>query len=206
MHVEFIKYREALPAVVTLPQLEYTYEEVSHVMIPEMLDLHYTKLHQGYIDRYNKAQATLKMTELVSEPKTEDEKALLFNLGGYLNHCLFWKSFNPKESTHNPSDKLSFLISKSFPKGLFQEIVEILPKIRGSGWIWLCYSKETELLNLEITMNQDFPLSAVLLNIDLWEHSYMQQYKIDKVQYLTAIFSVLNWESASNRLEEILNE
>ncbi|KAI5138629.1 superoxide dismutase, Fe-Mn family, partial [Nematocida ausubeli] len=188
------------------PRLNYTYEEVSHIMIPEMLDMHYTKLHQGYIDRYNKAQSVMQMTQLIYTPEKEEEKALLFNLGGYLNHALFWKSFSPAEEAHVPSDRLSTLIGNSFPKGLCQEMVEILPKIRGSGWIWLTYCRTTELLQLETTMNQDFPSTPILLNIDLWEHSYMMQYKIDKVEYIRAMYSALNWKYASERLERILNE
>ncbi|KAI5189664.1 superoxide dismutase, Fe-Mn family [Nematocida minor] len=206
MHIEFKDYRESLPSAVRLPKLDYTYEEVSSVMITEMLDLHYSKLHQGYIDRYNKAQSSMNLTQLIYTPEKEEEKALLFNLGGFLNHSLFWKSFNPNKETHILSDKLEHLIKKSFQKDLCEEIVDMLPKIRGSGWIWLTYCKATDLLQLEITMNQDFPNTPILLNIDLWEHAYLIQYKVDKVQYITSLYSILNWKFASERLDRILNE
>ncbi|KAH9386475.1 superoxide dismutase, Fe-Mn family [Nematocida major] len=206
MHTEFVKYRESMPSVVQLPQLDYTYKEMAHVMAPEMLDLHYAKLHQGYIDRYNKAQSTMKMTQLVYTPEKEEEKALLFNLGGYLNHTLFWKSISPKKEFHTPSEKMLSMINASFPRGLCKEMVDILPRIRGSGWIWVTYSRATELLQLETTMNQDFPKTPVLLNVDLWEHSYLMQYHSDKAKYVTSVYSILNWKFASERLEQILNE
>lgn len=206
MHSNFKAYREDLPLSVKLPELDYSYEDVSSVMMTDMLVFHYKVLHQGYIDRYNKGQSTMKVHSVSRHPTAENEKALLFNLGGYLNHSLFWKSFTPDKKAHAPSSALEVLIKKSFQKDLCEEIVSLIPRIRGSGWIWLTYSKRTDLLNLCITMNQDFPEEPVLINIDLWEHSFMPQYKTAKDAYVVSLYSIINWQFASERLEAILNE
>jgi superoxide dismutase len=51
-----------------------------------------------------------------------------------------------------------------------------------SLWIWLVYNKGTGMLEIEIAENQQMMLDksnllVPLLNIDLWEHAYCQDYK-----------------------------
>jgi hypothetical protein len=52
--------------------------------------------------------------------------------------------------------------------------------VQGSGWVWLGLIKDSKLLKVETTANQD-PLAAKglvpLLGIDVWEHAYYLQYK-----------------------------
>lgn len=199
MHLEFGEYAKSLPEKAELPALDFTYGEVSHIMGEEMLKLHYTKLHQGYIDRYNKGRS--QSGSSLGAPKTQAEKSLLFNLGGYINHALFWKSFSPKEEDQKKSPELARVLKESFGDRLYEDIESQLPLIMGSGWIWLMYSREEKKAFLAVTMNQDFPATGVpLLNIDLWEHSYYLQYKVDKIAYLKAVYSSLNWRYAGERL------
>ncbi|EIJ89318.1 superoxide dismutase, Fe-Mn family [Nematocida parisii] len=207
MHINLFRYRESLSSAVQLPRLEYSYADMSDIMSEEMLDIHYSKLHQNYINQYNKIQAQKKMTQLVYTPQTEEEILLLFFLGGHLNHSLFWQSFHPSSSKHTPSKRLSTLLSNSFSEGLLNSILNVVTsnKIRGSGWIWLAYNENTELLYLDITMNQDMLSVPVLLNIDMWEHAYFIQYKVDKIDYINKLYSIINWENASNRLDKILD-
>jgi len=204
MLLEFKEYKEALPEKAVLPELEYSYKEVEELMSEEMLKLHYTKLHQGYIDRYNKGIEKMKIKS-IGEPKTQEEKSLMFNLGGYLNHALFWRSFSPYERNYECSKELGSLVKDAFGgmEKLFELFESKLPLIMGSGWIWLVYNRKTKKLEVEITMNQDFPQEGVLLlNIDMWEHAYYLQYKVDKIKYLKTVCKTLNWRYASERLKK----
>ncbi|KAI5181470.1 superoxide dismutase, Fe-Mn family [Nematocida sp. AWRm80] len=215
----FRKYKQALPKQAVLPQLPFEYTDIEAVMNKELLSLHYEKLHQGYIDRYNAGLQKLKLEKL-EDIDTEEEKALLFDLGGYINHSFFWLSLGPKSAhpkeiptTEEPpalnsediSTELKDLIQTSFTtlSNLYKEIAASIKRIRGSGWIWLLYYPKQKRLAIDITMNQDFPTEGVpLLNIDLWEHAYYLQYKVDKLKYLKAVFSILNWKYASERVSQ----
>lgn len=205
MHTEFTKYLYNLPEA-SLPPLDFSYSDVSGIMSEEMLDLHYKHLHQGYIDRYNKAVSEEGIKSISMEKKhTEKEKVILFNLGGYINHAFFWKSFSPRKEDYEMSKDMQELVQKTFKNinGFTEEVLSLLPKIRGSGWIWLVYLPCESSLRLEITMNQDFVLTNVpLLNIDLWEHAYYLQYKVDKVTYVKSLIGALNWKFASIRLNQ----
>lgn len=209
MHLEFSKYLSNMQEV-SLPPLDYRYNEVSSIMHEEMLDLHYKFLHQGYINRYNKMITAEKIKSLpVKDKYFGRDKVLIFNLGGYLNHSLFWKSFSPKKSDYVMSDEMKKLFEKTFSntKNFTDKILNLLPNIRGSGWIWLMYIPKNSSLRLRTTMNQNFPLSGIpLLNIDMWEHAYYLQYKVDKVKYVTNIVSTLNWKFASERLAKARKE
>lgn len=39
-----------------------------------------------------------------------------------------------------------------------------------------------------------------LLGVDVWEHAYYLQYKNVRLNYVEAIFDIVNWEDVSNRL------
>ncbi|KAI5191250.1 superoxide dismutase, Fe-Mn family [Nematocida sp. AWRm77] len=203
MRAEFKEYKEDLPKNAVLPKLKYTYKDVDYIMKEHMLVLHYTKLHQGYIDRYNKKLNDLNISSL-SEASPEDQVFLLFNLGGYINHAFFWESFSHRKEDYVCSKELKSLITTQF--GSVEKLCEVIEskiaKIMGSGWIWLVYQhgQESPLL-VSTTMNQDFPLEGVpLLNLDLWEHAYYLQYEVDKVMYIRSLCRSLNWSFASERL------
>ncbi|OAG29735.1 superoxide dismutase, Fe-Mn family [Nematocida displodere] len=203
MVLEFKTYLEELPKKLERKDLQFTYAEVADVMCEELLMLHFEKLHQGYIDRYNTAIGKMGLSS-IGAPKTDEEEALLFNLGGSINHALFWLSFSPHPSSHQASEALTAQVSKDFGsfEELFDRIVALVPKIRGSGWIWLMYHPKSATLALEVTMNQAFPHQGVpLLNIDMWEHAYYLQYKVDKIGYLKKLYAILNWKEASHKLE-----
>lgn len=202
MKLEFGEYMRDLPEKAERPELRYSYEDVKDVMSVKMFQLHFESLHQGYIDRYNKKKGEMKVTS-VQKAETQDEKVLLFNLGGYINHSLFWLSFNPDPSAHACSDELEKMLARDFggKEGLFSKILEAVPKIMGSGWIWLMYRKKDGKLSLEISMNQNFPSENVpLINLDLWEHAYYLQYGVDKTKYLSSLYRIIDWKTASDRL------
>lgn len=204
----FTEFLCDLPSSFTLPELPYAYDALKPQINEEVMVLHHTKLHQGYVTRYNDGMKKLGIKKLPESPTCEDEKALLFNLGGHVNHTLFWNSQSPhktKDEGNVCSAELQGLIEKKFGSldGLKEEIDKKVPLIRGSGWIWLGYCRESKELGLCTTMNQDFPMhrsGVPLLNIDLWEHAYYLQYKTEKMEYLNKLWEVMNWEYASKRL------
>lgn len=76
--------------------------------------------------------------------------------------------------------------------------------VQGSGWAWLGYNKEAARVEIATCANQD-PLVTKglvpLLGVDVWEHAYYLQYKNVRPDYLNAIWSVINFDNVSERLE-----
>ena len=78
----------------------------------------------------------------------------------------------------------------------------------GSGWAWLVLDNNKKLI-IGSTPNQDNPLMDIselkgtpLLGLDVWEHAYYLKYQNKRPDYITAFWSVVNWEVVAKRFEE----
>jgi Fe-Mn family superoxide dismutase len=70
----------------------------------------------------------------------------------------------------------------------------------GSGWAWLVL--ESGKLHVGSTPNQDNPVmkgNTPIIGIDVWEHAYYLKYQNKRADYVTAWWSVVNWEKAGER-------
>ncbi|MBQ9834245.1 MAG: hypothetical protein IJO33_03535 [Bacilli bacterium] len=86
-----------------LPTLLYSKEALEPFIDTHTMGLHYHKHHQNYLNKLNELlikndyDYRFSLTELLFQidnfPK-KDQENILFNLGGALNHNLYWKSMN----------------------------------------------------------------------------------------------------------------
>lgn len=195
-----------------LPNLPYEYEALEPVISGEIMRVHHTKHHQTYVnnlnaalEKYAQAEAKNDLAEMVNL-----QSAIKFNGGGHLNHSIFWTNLAPKSKGggEGPNGELMDAIQEEF--GSLQRFIEafntMTAAIQGSGWGWLGYNKATGLLELTTCANQD-PLSTKglvpLLGIDVWEHAYYLQYKSARVDYLKAIWSIVNWQNVQERFRAV---
>src|ERR1700710_2730185 len=88
----------------TVPDLPYPYDALEPHIGAETMRVHHDKHHQAYVD---KANAALDGTGLEDAPPREiltrltelapDKRAAIRNnVGGHLNHSLFWESMTPE--------------------------------------------------------------------------------------------------------------
>ena len=193
------------PQPFTLPALAYAYDALEPHLDARTMEIHFTKHHQAYIDNANRCLAEypdlLKLTAeaLVKDLRVAPEKIrglLRNNLGGHLNHSLFWGILSPK-GARSPSNELATAIDTNF--GSFDAFKERLLSSAatrfGSGWAWLSIAPDRRLV-VHSTANQDSPLLEGLipvLGIDVWEHAYYLKYQNLRVDYVKAVMQVLDW-------------
>jgi Fe-Mn family superoxide dismutase len=82
-----------------------------------------------------------------------------------------------------------------------QQVNEAGVKRFGSGWTWVVRGADGS-LSVESTPNQDTPLmegKTAILGIDVWEHAYYLKYNNRRPDYLTAWWSVVNWDTVQER-------
>jgi Fe-Mn family superoxide dismutase len=105
-----------------------------------------------------------------------------------------------------PSAELSAAITRDFGSmDAFKTAFNQAATTRfGSGWAWLIVKDGK--LQITSTPNQDNPLmdvvevrGAPVLAVDVWEHAYYLKYQNKRADYLTAWWSVVNWNTV-NRL------
>ena len=188
-----------------LSDLPYDFNALDPVISAEIMQLHYSKHHQGYVTNLNAA-----LEKYAEVEKKEDigamialQGAIKFNGGGHINHSIFWTNLC-KGGNALSNGELSRAITQEF--GSFDAFVEKMTTttvaIQGSGWGWLGYDKTKKRLIIATCPNQD-PLSILgfvpLLGIDVWEHAYYLQYKNVRADYVKNIWKVVNWKNVEER-------
>ena len=193
-----------------LPKLPYSYDSLEPHIDAQTMEIHYTKHHQGYVDKLNVALEN--HSELQDKPledllwtldsiPEEIKKAVRNNGGGHLNHSLFWKIMSP-DGGGEPQGKLAEAINKDlggFDK-FKEDFINAARTVFGSGWAWLVKDGSGKLL-VQSTSNQDSPVMAgltPLLGLDVWEHAYYLKYQNKRPDYIGAFWNVINWDEVNN--------
>lgn len=194
-----------------LPPLPYDFNALEPFISAEIMNLHYTKHHQAYVNNFNKALE--QFADAAAKQDLNAMAALLpalkFNGGGHTNHSIFWTNLSPQNKSGGipPEGALAEKIKVEF--GSLQQLIDLMSAkavaLQGSGWVWLGLDKGANHLTLTPCDNQD-PLSMKglipLLGIDVWEHAYYLQYKNVRADYVKAIWNIVNWKNVAERFEK----
>jgi len=191
-----------------LPKLPYAYDALEPHIDARTMEIHHTKHHNGYTTKLNAAIAGTdlegKSIEGILADLDMNNGAVRNNGGGFYNHCLFWEVMSPNGGG-TPSGELADAIAAEFGSfDAFKEKFSAAAGTRfGSGWAWLCVHKGGA-LEICSTPNQDNPLMPgagcgghPILGLDVWEHAYYLNYQNRRPDYVSAFFSVINWEKVA---------
>ncbi len=196
--------------VFELPKLDYNYDAFGTYISGRIMELHYTKHHQTYVDKLNAAVASApelqgkSLEELIMHLDTAPEAvrtAVRNHGGGHYNHTLFWQCLSPNSDKSPSGDLLSGLEAKygSF-QGFVDEFSAKALGVFGSGWAWLQPD-----LSIVTTANQDNPImnggATPVLGLDVWEHAYYLDYTYNRADYVKAWWEVVDWQKTRERYE-----
>lgn len=198
----------------SLPKLPYAFNALEPHIDAKTMEIHYSKHHQGYVDKLNAALADHQelfqnsvealVTKLNELPEPV-QKAVQNNGGGHANHSLFWTIFSPDGGGEPNGDLASAITAKFSDFASFkQEFSSTAASQFGSGWGWLVVNQQKELEVLS-TPNQNSPLTqgkTPILGVDVWEHAYYLHYQNRRTDYLEAFWQVVNWSEVERRFAE----
>lgn len=191
-----------------LPPLPYAYNALEPFIDKQTMEIHYTKHHQAYVTKLNEAKAKApswnygSLNEVLANienfPK-ELQTAIRNNGGGHYNHTLFWSLL---KTNTKPSEKVLKMINENFESldNFKQQFTKAALGTFGSGWAWLI--RQDGKYKIISTPNQDNPLmngivkdlGTPVIALDVWEHAYYLKYQNKRADYITAFWSVLNWD------------
>lgn len=192
----------------TIPDLPYDFGALAPAIAPEIMELHYTKHHQGYVnnlnialEKYGEAEKKGDIAGMIAM-----QKAICFNGGGHVNHSIFWTNLAPVHAGGGVVVQGDLLktIERDFGslEGFIEKMSTVALAIQGSGWAWLGWNKNFNRLEIAHCANQD-PLSMTglipLLGLDVWEHAYYLQYKNVRADYIKNFWKVVNWRNIQER-------
>lgn len=188
-----------------LPKLPYHFDALEPVMSRETVELHYTKHHQGYIDKLNKL---VEGTEL--EEKTLEELIVNIQAGDIYNnaaqawnHEFFWNCMSP-DGGGQPGGHVSEIIVRQFGSldNFREEFTTAATSLFGSGWVWLARLKNGA-FSIEKTQNANNPLTeghTPLLTLDVWEHAYYVDYRNERKAFVKGFWDLVNWDFVEAQL------
>jgi Fe-Mn family superoxide dismutase len=179
----------------TLPELGYDYGALAPSISGTIMELHHSKHHQAYVTGANAALAGLAAARDAGDLANVNklEKDLAFNLGGHVNHSIFWTNLSPNGGD-KPTGELAAAIDDQF--GSFDKFVAhftaVALGVQGSGWAVLAYDSIGKRITIFQLFDQqgNVPLGLIpLLMLDVWEHAYYLDYKNVRADYVKARFS-----------------
>ncbi len=200
-------------------ELKYNFNELEPHIDELTMVTHYTKHHAAYTANLNAAvdkhpELSHKSIEdllnnLDQLPDEASRTAVRNNGGGYYNHNLYFSTLSPKGS-QKPEGELLKQIEADF--GGFDSLKEKLNNAAaarfGSGWAWLSANQSGK-LQVTSSPNQDNPLMeshgewTPILGIDVWEHAYYLKYKNLRLDYVNALYAVLDWDQIADLYKKI---
>ncbi len=187
------------------------YNSLEAVIDDKTLGLHYNGHYKNYTDKLNKLLKENNYDYRYSPEELamninlfpfKNNSDLLFNLGGYLNHSLYFDHLTDNKVLI--PEGLEKEINKYF--GSFnnfkKEFINMVLELKGSGWTYLVLDKNNKLRIINLP-NQDSPYYygfIPIMGIDMWEHAYYIKYNLDKKKYLENIFNIIDFNKAYRNL------
>lgn len=196
-----------------LMPLPYAFDALEPHIDARTVEIHYTKHHQGYVDKLNialekyvamygeveKSESFLEDLLINLDQIPADIRTLVRNQGGgVFAHNMFWRCMTVAKSVaREPQGALKLALEKEI--GSFGDFKKKFSEIAlnqfGSGWTWLVMDKNSN-LSIVSTANHDIPQRdglKPLLVVDVWEHAYYLKYQNRRAEFLAAWWNVVNW-------------
>jgi len=192
----------------TLPELPYDYAALEPHISAKIMELHHSKHHQAYVTGANTALEKLAAARDAGDLSAVNlyEKNLAFNLGGHVNHTVFWNNLSP-EGGGEPDGELRAAIDEYFGSfdGFQKHFTENATGIQGSGWSvlgWDHLGKRLSIFQLfDQQSNVPVGITPVLM-LDMWEHAFYLDYLNVKADYVKAFWNIANWQDVAARFEK----
>jgi len=192
----------------TLPDLPYDYGALEPHVSGEIMELHHSKHHATYVKGANTALEQMAEARASGQWGTVNllAKNLAFNLGGHVNHSVFWPNMSP-DGGDKPGGELAAAIDEHFGSfdGFRAQFTANALGIQGSGWSILAWDALGQRLVLEQVYDHQgnlAPGTIPLLLLDMWEHAFYLQYRNVKPDYVEAWWNVANWADVARRFEQ----
>lgn len=191
----------------TLPELPYDYAALEPHISGKIMELHHSKHHNTYVTGANTALEKMAEARESGDHGSANllAKNLAFNLGGHINHTVFWNNLSPDGGGEPEGEVAEFLKDQFGSFNAFKEqFTGTATGIQGSGWAVLGWDNlgQRALIFQMFDQQGNIPVGITpLLQIDMWEHAFYLDYLNVKADYVKAFWNIVNWQDVGARLE-----
>ncbi len=170
-----------------------------------LLKNHFT-LYQGYVANTNKLDSELRSfvsDSLSTSAYAELKRRFGWEFDGMRLHELYFGNLKKCGVALDPGSKLGKMLAAEFGSfGNWEKDFRSVGAMRGVGWVVLYYDPlEKRLFNCWINEHDSGHLSGCipLLVMDVFEHAFMTDYGLKRVDYINALFKNIDWEAVGTR-------
>ncbi len=177
----------------------------------QMLKNHFA-LYQGYVNNFNKLNDILVVMEKDGKYGIPEYAELNRRLGWEFNgmrlHELYFGNLTKNTDLHGLNADLYGQLYKKIIKEFgsyefFEKDFRAVGVMRGIGWVVLYYDKIGDRL-FNVWVNEHdaghFSGCVPLLVMDVFEHAYMLDYGIKRVDYIEAFIKAIDWGVVNSRI------
>jgi Fe-Mn family superoxide dismutase len=191
-------------------QIEYKPKVYKHLLGMEgfsddLLNIHFT-LYQGYVANTNLIQN--EINSLRGESKVNFllysslKRRLAWEFNGMRLHEMYFGNLGGAGDPSVAKDLIPVLAKQYGSYELWKKDFIQTGLMRGIGWAILCRDNDTgKLFNIWINEHDVGQLtsSTPLLIMDVFEHAYITQYRLDRAKYIDAFFANIDWAIVGKR-------
>jgi len=194
--------------------LPYSVNSLEPYIDGQTMMIHYGKHYMNYLNKLNELlnkynfnfdlNKELIFSNIEQFPE-EDREDILHNLGGVVNHELYFLNMSPN-GRNVPIGSIKTAIDEKYGNfdNFKEEFIRKANEIKGSGYVFLVVTKTGD-LNIISLANQDSPYNYGLMPImamDVWEHAYYLKHQNEKNKYFEDFFNVVNFSHINNLYED----
>lgn len=174
----------------------------------QLLKNHFT-LYQGYVNNTNKLIENLNNLLKEGKAGTPEYAELKRRLGWEwngmrLHEYYFGNMTNDSVELDKDSELYKKIVEDFGSYENWEKDFKSTGTIRGIGWVALYYDPAVgKLLNVWINEHDVGHLSGAkpILIMDVFEHAYMIDYGLKRVEYIEAFFKAIDWKTVVKRFE-----
>lgn len=198
--------------------LPYNYGDLEPVLNSETINVHYNKHYLGYLEKLNKILNDInydyrytkeELVNHIEEIPIDVRDDVLYNLGGVLNHELYFYSMsNNKVNVPIGALRKKIIDEYGTIENFKDQFIKTANKLVGSGYTFLVLNNNLK-LDIINTPNQETPYLYGLIPImalDLWEHAYYLVYKNRRGEYIEKFFEIVDYNNINKNYEKAVKE
>ena len=191
-------------------KIELPYTTLEPYISDRTLTIHYNNHYLNYLNKLNELVDNTKYNKIelfnnLDDYNIELRDKILFNLGGVVNHELYFNNFSLNKN-NIPIGSIKEQIDKQYNNydNFKKEFKDIALSLTGSGYTFLVINenKELQIINMP---NQESPYMYGMIPImalDLWEHAYYLDYQNNKSKYIDAFFEIIDFDKINKLYEK----
>lgn len=167
-----------------------------------LLRNHFT-LYEGYVSNTNKVSELLKVAEPNTPQYNELKRRFGWEWNGMRLHELYFGNLIKGGSTLDKNSGLAKKLAVDFESlEAWEKDFRATGAMRGIGWVLLVRDSETgRLYNVWINEHDGGHLAGgdIILVMDVFEHAFMLDYGLKRVDYIGAFWNAIDWSIVQTR-------